>query len=369
MISHRSLPNTFRIHPLSGIKGTANNIFAKQRIKLDIEKVLEYIYGQIEATKYGMLKKDLFTLVNVYNPVTQNSVGYLSQPPPEVINANTGLSITFALISRPLRKPIENPFINLLIDHTHFWGADIMHLTDYLTINIPRTLLNKISSSYQYIDDLLYYYNVIGICTKNMVQFKHELKYDFHNTMPMGLTNSKFFDRNLSESLKNVGQDSIQYISAYWENASNLFNVRHFRGKFPLYFSLYLYDRYPKVLGTDASKFVYGNNSESLHYYLSSGLRDFSQVIRGSSTTSSISDEMYAVIHLLLVTLYNEGGLGADNETDVWKFITRIRNRLKSDELLYPDFYNELSSIERIARSLINRNEDDSFIEFLEEIL
>ena len=370
LVNHRFIPTTFRLNPWKGVKGTAQNIFAPARVKLDMERILSYVYGQIADTKYGVLKKDLFTLVNIYNPDTKHSVGYLSAPPIEVVRPMSGLTLTFCLTPKPIKTPYAEPFVNRIIDFTHFWGKDITKLTDYLTINIPKDFLNKIESSHQYRDDLMYLYNVIGVCTKNWVQNQVSLTSTFRTSVPIGLLNTKFHDRTLIDTFKNVAQDHWQYVSAMWEDSSNLLSTRHFSNKFPLYFSLYLYDRFNDNLGRDAKQFIYGTGTGTLHEFISSGVRKLNQLIRSKAGSATIDADTYAATHLLLNLTFNEGGLGgADNERELWQFINQLRSRIESDDQLLPDVINHFSNIQHIARSLIDQNTEEPLTVFLEDIL
>lgn len=367
-VNHRFIQTTFKLNPWKGVKGSASSIFEASRNKVDIARILQYVYGQIADTKYGMLKKNLFALVNIYNPYTKHSVGYLSAPPKEVVRPNSGLVLTFSLVPRPLKNPPTDPYVNRIVDFTHFWGKDILSLTDYLTINIPNDFLSKISSSHNYKDDLLYLYNVIGMATKNFVQYPTPLTGDLLSTVPVGLLHSKYFEKQLPDTAKNVGQDFWQYVSAVWEDCSNLLSHRHFGGNFPFYFCLFLHDRYGKSLGTDAHNFIYGSGPDSLSYFVASGIRRLNQMIRSTSTSGAIEKDLYAVVHLLLVLLDGDG-LDTDQDNEVWSFISKIRASIEGEQSDSAELYNLLSQTERVSRNLIDQNEDEPLVAFLEDIV
>lgn len=367
-VNHRFIPTTFKLNPWRGVKGTTSSIFDPNLNKVDMARLLQYVYEQIADTKYGILKKNLFSLVNVYNPDTKHSVGYLSAPPKEVVRPNSGLILTFSLVSRPYKNPPTDPYVNRIVDFTHFWGKDILSLTDYLTINLSKDFLKKLKTNHHYKNDLLYIYNVVGIASKNWVLHQTPLNSDYLSTVDEGLLQSRYFEKQLPDTFKNFGQDSWQFVSAIWEECSNLLGEKHFAGTFPYYFSLFLFDKYGKSLGVDAKHFIYGSGEGTLSYYIASGLRRLNQMLRSTSTSGTIEKDMYSVVHLILTMLDGEG-LDTDQDKEVWKFIVSLRNYIDSENSKSAELFNLLSMADRLSRNLIDQNPDDPLIGFLEEIL
>lgn len=367
-VNHRFIPTTFRLNPWKGVKGSVSKIFSPDRIRLDVDKLLYYVYKQLADSTYSTLKKQTFTLVNVFNPDTKHSVGYLDQPPKDVIGLNTGLVLTFALTSRPIKKAYPQPYTNHLTNFNYYWGSDIMNPIDYLTVNVQKDFLNRLQFSRDYHDDLVYIYNVVGMATKNWVQNPTQLVSGHISNTPMGLLKSSMFDKTLVTLFKTVKQDSWQYNSKVWEECSNLLSDKHFAGRFPLYFSVTLYDRVSNRLGKEASHFVYGKGQGTLSYFIEAGVRRLHQMIKTTATSGTVEDDLYATISLILSTIESDG-LGFDNDQGAWDFIQKLSDFVKDEDSDSTALFQLLAQTTRVARSLIDQNDEEPLIQFIEEIL
>lgn len=359
MAKRRKVDVTFRQTPVHGIKGTINSMFKEQFNSFNISPILEHLVKKIEDTRYGKLKRNLFTLVNVYNPDTQHSVGYLDAPPSQVITPLSGLVFTFALTSRPLSRVPKDIEKNRVVDQTIFWGKDTANLLDYLTINIPKDFLAKSKCQYPYIDDLLYLYNVSGLYTKNYVLNS----LDIYDNSPVEVLRTRYFDANLKYLFNSCSRQYWKYCDEFWNKCPNLVISSDFDDHFYLYYSLYLYDRVSTNCAALPKYKLFTRGEGTLHWFLMDGLRAFVQSVKSSGSVV-VEPSLVAATSLMLYLLEGEGLASETSKREVDAFITGIRNRIKNDSNSYFEFSNAFSDLDKVAMALVDLNKDAAFLRF-----
>lgn len=358
-MTKRTVDVTFRQNPVNGIKGNLGTLFKKSYINYNVSAILERLVKKIDDTRYGKLQRNQFTLVNVYNPDTRHSVGYLEFPPKEVITPMSGLVFTFALTSRPLRKTPKQIETNRIIDKTVFWGKDVTEITDYLTVNIDKEFLAKHRSQFPYVDDLLYIYNVAGLYTKNYVLNS----LDIYDNSPVDVLHSRYYDANLKYLFNNCSRQYWRYSEQYWQNCSNLTIADDFDDAFYLYFSLYLFDKVGKNCGSLAKTMLFTKGPGTFHWFVMDGLRALVHSIKSSGAVV-VEPSFVAVVSLILYLVEGEGLSIGNSKTEVEEFVENARERLKNDPQEVFLFSNLFGDLSKVASGIVDLDQESNFLEF-----
>lgn len=358
-MAKRTIDVTFRQNPVHGIKGSLGTMFKSNYINYNVNAILEHLVAKIDDTRYGKLKRNQFTLVNVYNPDTRHSVGYLEAPPPDVITPLSGLVFTFALTSKPVRKTPKQIETNRIIDKTMFWGKSVTDITDYLTVNIPKDFLTRERSQFPYVDDLLYLYNVAGLYTKNYVLNG----LDIYDNSPVDVLHSRYLDANLKYLFNNCSRQYWRYCEQFWQSCPNLTITEDFDDTFYLYFSLYLFDKVGPDCGNLAKNMLFTKGPGTLHWFILDGLRAYVHSVRSSGAVI-IEPSLVAAVSLMLYLIEGEGLSSGNSKNDIDQFVDKSRLRIKNDPQEFFFFSNTFSDLSRVASDLVDLNGEADFLKF-----
>tara|TARA_Y100001963_G_C6779137_1_gene448941 strand:- start:503 stop:1585 length:1083 start_codon:yes stop_codon:yes gene_type:complete len=358
-MANRNIDITFRQNPVHGIKGNLSTVFKDKYVNYNISEILNHLTDRISDTRYGMLQRNQFTLVNVYNPDTQHSVGYLKEPPKELVTSFSGLVFTFALTSRPLRKTPNQIFKTRIIDKTHFWGTKLENLTDYLTIAVPKDFLSAHKSYFPYVDDLLYLYNMCGMYTKNFVLNSLSI----YDTSPVDVLYSRYFAANLKYLFNSCSKQYWRYCDQLWDSCPNILSDEDYDTNFYLYYCLYLFDRVNINSGKTAKAKLLGKGKGTLHDFLLDGLRAFVHSVK-SNAEPVMEQSLTGTVSLLLHLIDGEGLSSGDSSFEVRDFIDRTRTLQKSDSTAMFEFSTLFSDLSKVAEDLVKLNPEAKYLSF-----
>lgn len=318
---HRQLNDTFKLNPWSGVKGAASSIFKVDYEGAEILPIIDYMFKELTDAQFPLVRSGLLTLVNVYNPDTNHSVGYQDPPHEDLVKPMTGLVLTFQMMHRPFRKTPTKVAVNRFTDFTMLWGKSLREVTTCLTISIPKSITKNLRLNINHTDDLLYVYNVLGIASKNYVErptimntlasMYDEPKEDVDSLY------SKYFQQTLATTFKNSPFDLWPYTKAIWQEAPNLIGTRHVNDTFNLYFVLHLLD-YVDVDEPNTIAYTYLNDWQrnTLKDFLHEGVRQFNMHIKSKEIPSTITPALYAVMNLIY-GCYELNSFGEANRNDL----------------------------------------------------
>lgn len=368
-MAHRQIQTNFRLNAWKGVKGTASNVFQASAVGLDLSPVLEYVIQELYEAGYPSVKQGTFTLVNVYNPASRNSVGYSEAPHKDLVKPSTGLVLTFSMASRPLIKTPAEVFQSRVTDYTVFWGKTFLETNNNLVVSVPKELMKDSRVASGMLDELLILYNIIGMVTKNFVQNEYNPKATnkfLVPNMPLGMLKSKYLELSLPNLVKNVHPMYWPFNLDFWIKANQLLMPRHLVNSLNLYMCIYVLDMLGPRLGPKASDYINGTGPNTLHNFVVDGLRSLMQIIKIQNVPSRLEDSAYGTLHLLYA-MVRPGGIGvADDHGTATGLLQGIVNRFDRNPELEHDFMQTFSSIQTMARTVIDG--DDSLARFLEEV-
>jgi hypothetical protein len=369
MPAYTKVQTTFRLNPWHGVKGSSSNIFKTDTVNQELTNVLEYIIQELYEAGYPRVKSGAFSIINIFNPDTRNSVGFSEEPHSDLIKPMAGLVLTFSLSSRPLAKTPKDVHQNGITNFTVFWGTSQIKATDNLTVSVPKEILKNEKISFGMVDDLLLLYNIIGIVTKNFVlnEFnpKYTRKFNIPN-IPEGILKSKYLELPLPSLFKYSHPMYWPFNLNFWNNSSQLLMPRHFSPKLNLYFCVYILD----MLGPNLSKigydYVYGVGPNSLTVFLNEGIRKIFSIVKNKNLPGSIENSVYGSMHLLY-SMYEPGGIGrVDDYATYTRIMNGIIDRLSNDYDLEIEFNQLFSSSRKLVYLILN--DDNSLKSFLRRL-
>lgn len=367
-MAHRNMPNSFKLSPWSGVKGAASSIFKVDYEDTEILPIVEYALKELNDIQYPLVKSDNFALVNVYNPDTRHSCGYAEKPHVDLIKPMTGLVLTFQMMPRPFRKTPDKVYTNQFDDFTMLWGRTLRELTSCVTISVPKSITKHVKLRLNHTEDLQYICNILGIITKNFVQYptyanRLGQKY-LEPNLEIDTLYSKYFQATLRTTFKNVSREYWAYNKDVWREAPNLIGTDHINDTFNGYFVLHLLPLVDADYG-HAGKYLHSTHKGYLRDYLVRGVNDFMTVVR-SKSVGKPSKPMYSVMHLMSKA-YNFNGFGSDGRYDlVADMLLKLYGNLDLDEVYKQKLGNLFSSHNKVVESLLYP--DAKFIDSIEEL-
>jgi len=368
-MTHRQIQSNFRLNSWRGVKGSASAVFSAAAVRQELSPVLEYILQELYDAGHPAVKSGLFSLVNIYNPDTQHSVGYSERPHEDLVKPMTGLTLTFSMVSRPIIKTPVSVYQNHLSDYTLMWGRSITSATDNLIISVPKEILKGSKVAWGLTNDILALYNLIGIVTKNYVIHEYNPKatsvFKVPNT-PEGILKTRYLETSLPNLMKSTHPMYWPFNIDFWNQASQLLMARHFSTKLDLYFCVHMLDLLGPRLSPIATNYVYGVGVGTLSYFIMDGIRGLLQILKSKSLPSKVEDSVYGTLHLLYA-LVVPGGIGeTDDYLEVTIVLQGVLDRFELRPELEQDFIQMFSSIQQASKLIIK--EDDRMRKFLEEI-
>ena len=368
-MAHRQLNTNFRLNPWKGVKGSATAVFKAAAVSQELSPVLEYILQELYEAGYPAVKSSMFSLVNIYNPDTNTSVGFSERPHEDLVKPMTGLVLTFSMVSRPLIKTPPIVYQHGITDFTYFWGQKLTSATDNLVVSVPKEILKNNKVAWALTEEILTLYNLIGVVTKNFVMHEYNpkatSKFNVPN-MPEGMMKSKYLEMSLPNLVKSTHPMYWPYSIDFWNKASQLLMPRHLTPKLDLYFCVYMFEILGPRLSPAASDYVYGTGPKTLSSFLMDGVRGLLQIVKSKNIPSRVEDSVYGTLHLLYA-LPVPGGIG---ETDDYAVVTSVLqgmlDRFEARPELEQEFIQMFSSISQAVKLLIK--EDDGMRRFLEEV-
>lgn len=367
-MAHRNMPDSFKLNPWSGVKGAASSIFRVDYEDTEILPVAEYAIRELADIRYPLVKSDNFALVNVFNPDTRHSCGYATRPHEDLIKPMTGLVLTFQMMPRPFRSTPDKVYTNQFDDFTMLWGRTLRELTSCLTISVPKSITKHINLKINHTEDLQYVYNLLGILTKNFVEYPTYAnrigKPYLEPKSDEDTLYSKYFQATLQTTFKTVSREYWPYNKSIWEEAPSLIGTDHINDTFHSYFVLHLLP-YVSTEHGDAGRYLQSTDKGNLKEYLVRGINDFMTVVR-SKNVGMPSKAMYSAMHLMAKS-YDFNGFGkADRYDLVSAMLMKLYQNLDLDELYKNKLSSTFSSHSGVVEKLLYP--DSKFSDQLQEL-
>ena len=363
IVTHRPVNTTFKNNPRTGFLGTLSRTFKVEKLGQPIGELFEVIASELKEDRVAFSYPVTFSLVNVTNAIQNRSVGYSVSPPSGVLGKSYALAFTFALTGRPYKKtppPVNNSAVGQEgYETVTYWSSNRVG-SEYVTISFSRALVAKLGLSYNTDQDMTYIYNCIGMLTKNFVQdpswYQDSGQHSDINTSDVNEYSlyTKYFKAGLRSLMNTAPMNAWIYNSDVWTMCSNVLskNFLHI-DTFGLYYLMYLTEF---AESSPASTLYKELHSEvgGIYDYIQQGIQDLNVSL--ANPVTPISDNCYAIIHLLENLVY-PGGIGpVVDKQEAAVRVGLLRNAFKNDNQLQGEFYTYMSTGKKAYVSLVQQD-------------
>lgn len=292
--------------------------------------------GMLDAS-LPMTKSANFTLVNLFIPESDLSLGYSTSPPEEVIFPNSSLVLTFSMAPRP-RKTLPQEFEMLTgrSRMSRLWGSSPS--PEYLTISLTRT---NLANTFINLETATVLYNAIGLVSKNFAEHGSANTFRAKTYLRTDISYEK--DRKLTSTPLRMFSDSPldewPYSKVFWSKYSHLFMPELMHKDFPLYYVLYLDE---SVYRGDLADVALDYQDNDVRDYVLKGLSQISGNI--NSTVYETGPNVQAALYLLL---YQEmdcsmlHGREVDRKLFVQSFFGKLTEKMQA----VPEFQSKIVSL------------------------
>lgn len=312
--------------------------------------IVKQVITDLAAAQMPFTKSLNFSLVNVFSPDNNMSMGFAMPPDSSVYMADNGLVLTFSMTPR-VRKNLPDPLIiNGRSRYWRMWGQE--RANEYVTITIPRTMLFGLNfNGIEYLNVL---YNVIGAITRNYVNLVSVPQFGPAVILADASSlKSQNWGLSLQPLMRNVPFTEWHYCLSVWKDMSIAIMPDVIDKSFPLYYAIYLMDWiYQPDLAPGATEYV---NTKVVDF-IAKGMMKISAAL--ASGLPDNSDEMHAALYALLksgqdVSDMEQGQVGRVNFCN--SYIYKLNQNLQAS----PDYQQKVvrmisSNQSAMARALVN---------------
>lgn len=346
MLRHIKVDRTFKENTYGGQYNPNRMRNASQYV---VDAILEQVLNGIIRAQMPFTKAQNFTLVNVYCPDVQLSMGYSSVPDASTIMVDSGLVFTFSLRPRPLRKLPEPNYSNGRSRYFRMWGET--DINEYLTIGIPRQYSFALNGAgLEFLNAL---YNVVGSVTRNFVNVEPQPEYaPRYSNQDICVTQGQDFGIGIQQAMRLLPYTSWQNSLDMWKLNSLMLSPKLFGDKFPQYFCTYIL---PSLYLPDVAPSCIAYIDKTCVDFVAKGLMKIS-----SAFASGIPDtgpEMQTALFLLLSQFTDASDLEGF-ETDRINYVRKYFDLLNRNMQRLPEYQSKLvvaagSNHASMARNLI----------------
>lgn len=168
MIHVHSLTD-FTISPWTKATASHDAYFTNERLKFNVAPLLDFISAALYSVGKPFVYRSTFTLLNVTNGIASLSYG-LGRQPHRRLRQLHGLHFTFAFTTNWQYSQWAMPKHRFLVGpDTTFWGYTLRTSSNFMTIEIPRTVLNECGIKTLNVREMAWIYHLVGAFTKNFV--------------------------------------------------------------------------------------------------------------------------------------------------------------------------------------------------------
>lgn len=244
---HQSTSTTFRLLEWPKSQASHYMYFTEPRVKYGLGLILEYLAGQLNDTNKAFTTYSVFSLVNVYCPLTSLSYGYQLPPHASTYNKLGTVNCTFTFSTRDKYIPQERP--RFLVNRTatsKIWGPTLRTSSNFMTISIPKSVFVDAKLPMPNLKEMAWLYMAIGAFTKGFARRHKFYRKSSVDALYMStdisheIALSKYYNKNMQFMFKKVPYDHWIYSRDMWDLAPNIFNDRMYSEDIVEYYCRYL---------------------------------------------------------------------------------------------------------------------------------
>ena len=325
MFIHQKTPTTFRVTEWPTSQASHYRIFNKPKLRYDLATLVDFLARAIFDTNKAFVRYSTFSLVNVVSPIANLSFGY-SPPPSDKLKRFHPLSFTFAFTMRNQYVYEENPRFSMRPQkHAHIWGSSLLGNSDFLTINVPKQVMQDVHLLIPNLREMEWLYMAIGAWSKG---FAKRFSYYTHRgefmakPLDPNMAHSRLYHAQLQKLFKRVDYNEWGFSKDMWQLAPNFISPRAANEDFLDYYCRFLaHDFYGKYT-IDNVKEIESKAEE----YIKHGVLDVLTMLNNNDKTQTesayeqnISRSFITVSHML------NGNLNLlESQTDVQGTVRRL---------------------------------------------
>jgi len=250
MFIHQKSFTTFRVTEWPSSQASHYRLFNTPKLRYDLSVLVDFLARAIFDTNKAFVRYSTFSLVNAVSPLANLSFGY-APPPSDKLKRFHPLTFTFAFTMRD-QYPIEiNPMFSMRPQkHAHIWGNSLLGNSDYLTINVPKRIMQEVGLNVPNLREMEWLYMAIGAWSKG---FARRNKFYTHKDLFLAspldpvTAYSILYHAKLQKLFKRTNYNEWGYSKDMWQLAPNFLSPRAANDDFLDYYCRYLaHDFYGK---------------------------------------------------------------------------------------------------------------------------
>lgn len=228
MYRYIGMPVDFRLAAWPYSPGRYVTTYNTDRYTVDVRMILDYLEFALRKVKVAFVLKTTFTLINVYDDLTQTSVGVHIDPDPSVYR--TRLAFTFARTRRnEFGKPVHKFWQN---NYICTWGDANTAINDFITISIPVNIIAKARIPNMMLNEQRRLHDIVGGYTKSIIRSRHK-----YNGSVSSTRNFKYY--TIPRAMQYLAMDDWKYVLDFWKRMPDLLHVE-WTPKFIEYYCRYI---------------------------------------------------------------------------------------------------------------------------------
>lgn len=214
-------------------------------LRYDLAALVEFLAAELYGSHKPLVRYSTFSLVNVTSNIAHLSYG-LAYPPHRSIYSYYPVSFTFAFTSRDTYDGTIRPKFRVgLTQYTTIWGHSLGTNSDFITINVPKSLMRDVNLLVPNLREMKWLYMAIGAWSKNFVKYT-----GFYNPNGGGkfrsdaidahMAYSRYYQANVQQAFKRLSYDLWAYSRDIWDLCPNFVSPRSANEDFVDYYCAYL---------------------------------------------------------------------------------------------------------------------------------
>ncbi|AQT28657.1 hypothetical protein YOLOSWAG_178 [Erwinia phage vB_EamM_Yoloswag] len=329
-VQHFKVDRTFKENTYSG-QYRANQM--RMATPYVVDAILKQVLLGLISAQMPFTKAQNFTLVNVYAPDANMSMGYSNMPDPSVIMIDSGLVFTFCMKPRQNRILPRPNQINGRSRYFRLWGEN--NINEYVTIGVPRSFSFALNGNG--LEFLTVLHNVVGTVSRNFLTVDPQPQYAArYITQDISVLDSQDNNLSVQQAMRNLPYTEWHYCSAMWKQFSVALSPELFDRDFPQYFCTYILSGlYMPDVSTTMSNYI----DTKVADYIAKGLMKISAAM--ASGIPDVGPEIQTALYLLLNGRIDCSALES-NQIDRTNFVRMYFENLNQNMQRLPEYQSKL---------------------------
>lgn len=245
MLIHMKSTTSFRLSEWNKAGSSHEMYFKTDKLKYNLVPLIDFLSKTIYNVGRCFVYRTTFSLVNVVSPISNLSYG-TELAPYNMLNGNH-LQFTFSFSSRWSYLNQRPAFQLRPYPHTVLWGNSLYTSSDFMTIDIPKTVMRDVGITTVNVREITWLYMFVGAFTKSFVN--RSMYYNENNSGAFNETNTAkqdLYHHTIPNLFKQFPYADWIYSDMMWKMAPNVLHPNSVDDKFAYFYCLKLLQYYGK---------------------------------------------------------------------------------------------------------------------------